>query len=147
MKNGALSQTSETVDPRQIREFEEIVGSSLPSEYREFLHSRYEEKPVKKRFVTLDGKIESMVARFFPVSSDGLIGEFKEWTLARQIPAHFLSIAKDPTDNRILLSLSGKDAGAVFYWSLDEEPDPVSCSCAYMRMIAKDFTSFMATLA
>ena len=130
----------------EVEKFEAKIGAALPASYRAFLLRHNGGTPAPKRFSTRDGKVESMVLRWLPLaipSGDDLINEYDGFTLAKQIPASMISIGQDPADNRILLAISGKFSGSVYYWSWDEEPEPVTCSTKYMRIVADTFDHFL----
>ncbi|WP_230180076.1 SMI1/KNR4 family protein [Aquabacterium sp. CECT 9606] len=147
--NIAFTGSAAAANDTELAEFEQRSGLTLPAAYRDFLTRHNGGAPSPKRFTTQDGKVESMVAWFFPLAGDGensLWHEFEGFTLAGQIPRQILPIARDPADNRIVLSTTGRDAGHVYYWSWDEEPDPTTCSRRYMRLIAPDFRAWLNML-
>ena len=140
---------NEPVTEAQVILFEDVIGCALPSEFRVFLLRNNGGKINPKRFVTKDGKIESMVSTFFPLSgepSENLLEEFEGFNAAKQIPRNLISIAKDPADNRLVLSTGGKDVGAIYYWAWDEEPTPTTNSYSYMRIITESFDEFLTIL-
>jgi cell wall assembly regulator SMI1 len=137
------------VDDATILAFESKFNIKLPDEYRRFLLSHNGGNPSPKKIITQDKKIESMVSTFFPLSDfteDNLVNEFEGLTQARQIPPNFISIAMDPAENRIVLSIYGDDVGKVYYWSWDEEPKKPTCSYKYLRLIANNFDDFLSSL-
>lgn len=144
-----ITPTHAPLSDSDIVQFERRFTINLPDTYRDFLRAYNGGKPLPKRFDTEDDKVSSMVARFFAMyddEDDALEDEYTDITLDGVIPANLLPVAIDPARNRILLSLSGPDQGAVYYWSWDEEPEPATCSYRYMRRIAPDFDAFLAGL-
>lgn len=144
-----IIDSEKPISIKQMKMFEKSIGSNLPDNYRTFLFQHNGGKPTPKRFATKDGKVESMVSKFFPLSDqtpDNLMDEFKGFNLFKQLPANLLSIAQDPTGNRIVISCRGDDIGAIYYWSWDEEPTPPTCSYDYMRLIAHSFNDFVSIL-
>lgn len=138
-----------SVDESMVRDFELRAGLVLPAGYRAFLIQHNGGRPLPKRFATRDGKVESMVAWFFTVDGEddgSLWSDFEGFTLAGQVPANILPIARDPADDRIVLSVAGRDCGHVYYWSWSEEPDPASCSYRHLRLISTSFTEFLGLL-
>ncbi|MDO9002362.1 MAG: SMI1/KNR4 family protein [Aquabacterium sp.] len=147
--NIAFTGSAAAPNDTELAEFEQRSGLTLPAAYRDFLTRHNGGAPSPKRFTTQDGKVESMVAWFFPLAGEGensLWHEVEGFTLAGQIPRQILPIARDPADNRIVLSTTGRDAGHVYDWSWDEEPDPATCSRRYMRLIAPDFQAWLNML-
>lgn len=131
---------------RDISMLEAQTGIKLPDDYKQFLLQHNGGRPSPKRFVTRDKKVESMVAKFIPLADipdDNLREEIEGITQARQIPANLIPIAIDPADNRVVLSVSGKDCGKVYYWSWDEEDEDHEPSYNYMRLIADSFNDFV----
>lgn len=144
-----ITPTHAPLSEEVIAQFEGRFSISLPDSYRHFLLAHNGGKPIPKRFDTEDGKVGSMVARFFPMfddEDDALEDEYTDITLEGVIPKNLMPIAIDPAENRILLSIGGNDRGAVYYWSWDEEPDPATCSYRYMRRIAASFDGFLSRL-
>lgn len=147
--NIAFTGSAPAATDAELASFEQQSGLVLPAAYRDFLSRHNGGAPSPKRFATQDGKVESMVARFFSLGGQGddsLWSEFEGFTLAGQIPRQMLPIARDPADNRMVLSTAGRDAGHIYYWSWDEEPDPPTCSRRYMRLVAPDVQSWLSML-
>lgn len=137
------------IDNAVISAFESKANIKLPEAYRRFLIAHNGGRSSPKKFATQDGKVESMIATFFPLASateNNLVDEFEGLTLAGQIPPNLISIAMDPTENRIVLSISGEDTGKVYYWSWDEEPNKPTCSYKYLRLVSNDFDEFLSSL-
>jgi hypothetical protein len=101
------------------------------------------------RFSTKDGKVESIVKYFFSVykdNDDDLHGEIEGITLEKQIPKNLIPIAITPAGNRILISISSEDAGKIYYWAWDEEPEPPTKTYKFTRLIANSFNEFLTLL-
>ena len=144
-----ITTNNDSLSIEDITQFEDRFAIRLPVEYRSFLLANNGGEPMPRGFSTEDGKVRSMVSRFFPMYDPeefALDDEYSEISLDGLIPSHLLPIAIDPAENRVLLSLSGDDCGAVYYWSWDEEPDPASCSYKYMRRVAPNFEMFFMNL-
>jgi SMI1 / KNR4 family (SUKH-1) len=146
--NVKIDNPQPPVQDVDLKKIEFRLGYPLPPEYRNFILQHNGGRPVPHRFSTKDGKIESGVKTFFPVADagDNLLSEIDDITLTGTIPRNLFPIAIDPIENRLLLSGAGDDAGSVYYWSWDEEPDDATCSYRYMRKIADDFDDFLANL-
>ena len=90
-----------------------------------------------------------MISMFLPLADireDNLREEIEGITQAELIPVDLIPIAVSPADNRVVLSISGKDCGKVYYWSWDEEDEDHKPSCKYMRLIADSFSEFLSQL-
>ncbi len=121
----------------------------LPAPLVTFLIGQNGGKPSRTRFKTQDGKVEGHVASFLPLddgADDTLIEELDSMTLAGWLPSHIVSIAKTSSDNRIVISCSGNDLGAVYYWAWDEQDEDDDPSYDFMRLIADTFDDFIAAL-
>ena len=135
----------------QLEEFEkDVLGRSLPSDYRSFLLQSNGGVPDRKRFATSDGKIESMVRFLLPLASDeeiedNLASDFEGFVLASQVPSDMLPIAVDPIENRLLLGIGSEPAG-VFYWAWDEEDEDHEASMVNIHHVADSFSKFMESL-
>lgn len=108
------------VPEAQIEAIERAKEIRLPPPYREFLAKHNGGTPEPKRFTTRDGKVVSIISKFLPVDDDqvdNLVEEIEGITQAGQIPPNLIPIATTPADNRVVLSVSGNDAGKVYYWS------------------------------
>jgi hypothetical protein len=64
-----ISESAHPLSDADISAFEAMGNIRLPDAYRGFLMAHNGGKPMPKRFVTLDKKVESMVAMFFPIST------------------------------------------------------------------------------
>jgi len=90
-----------------------------------------------------------MISMFLPLADireDNLREEIEGITQAGLIPVDLIPIAVSPADNRVVLSISGKDCGKVYYWSWDEEDEDHKPSYKYMRLIADSFSEFLSQL-
>lgn len=128
---------------------ENTINCQLPSDYRKFLLAYNGGKPDTRRFSTANGKITSSVMDFFPITNDaetGLLSEIQGITISKLIPKNLIPIAIDPIENRLLISISPDDFGAIYYWAWDEEPDPETCSYQYITIIANSFSEFINML-
>jgi len=144
-----ISPTHEALAEADVGQFESRFGLQFPDEYRRFLIAYNGSIPTPKRFETEDGKVDSMVVRFFSMydpEDDALEDEYTDITLDGEISSNLLPIAIDPLEDRIVISLSGDNTGAVSDWNWGEEPDPSTCSYRYMRRIASSFDAFLAKL-
>ncbi len=144
---GAASPITED----EIQRLEAETDVELPAEYRAFLLQHNGGTPAKARFDSKDQKLTSYVKRFAPVCSDdddeyNLQREIEGITQYRYIPSNMIPIAIDPAENRIVLAVSGRDVGKVYYWAWDEEPEKPTCSRKYMRLVADSFNELLALL-
>lgn len=146
MKNIKLETTFNNVSEVAIKRFEKTYNLTLPREYKQFMLANNGGKPIARRFVTKDGKQTSSLMLLYPISqeeSPNMSMIYEE--INERIPGDLLVIGEDPIDNKICLSLSGKDKGAVYYWSLDME-DSEEPSYEHFSLVADRFSEFMSNL-
>lgn len=131
-----------------IQEFERQFALELPPRLREaLLNDLIPNENVM--FETLDHKVAGWITEFFPVESDdntGYASEYEQISLSQLLPRNLLPIALVANHDRIVISLSGRDRGHIYYWAWGEEPDPESNSYQYLRRIAVDFAEFLSGL-
>lgn len=144
-----IKKFKKAINENDINELEKKTGILLPGDYREFLLQYNGGTPSPCGIKTVDGKIESSIQKFLPladIKDDNLLEEINGITIAGQIPKDFIPIAVDPADNRIVLAVSGKKKGKVYYWSWDEEDEDHKPSCRYMRLIANSFKELLDSI-
>ncbi|WKU21111.1 SMI1/KNR4 family protein [Priestia megaterium] len=135
-----------------MKSFEQEWNIKLPDEYKEFLCKNNGGNPTVRRFKTLDGKHTSSLTLLLPFSEEvrkNVKNVFFAFHTNHVIPSNFLIIGEDPIDNKICLSLSKEDAGAVYYWRLDMEDiykEGYQPSYTYFSIIANSFTEFINSL-
>lgn len=133
---------------KAIQEFERRFTLELPARLREaLLGGVIPDENVM--FETQDYKVAGWITEFFPVQSDGdtsYASEYEQISLSQLLPRNLLPIALVANHDRIVISLSGRDSGHIYYWAWSEEPDPESNSYQYIRRIAVDFAEFLSGL-
>lgn len=148
----SFENSFEPTDIVKIAEFELNHNISLPEDYRVFLLKSNGGKPRVRRFKTIDGKQESSLMLFYPLSEDNepnLDSIYQEFNKTGLILSNFLAIGDDPIGNKICISLLGNDRGSIYYWSLDMEDtdgDGYIPSYKHMSLIAKNFDDFIKGL-
>ncbi|MGB3783743.1 SMI1/KNR4 family protein [Priestia megaterium] len=150
--NIEIKNNSKPANLQEIQSFEEEWNIELPDDYKEFLLKTNGGNPIIRRFQTLDKKITSSLTSILPFTKEvhkNVQNVFLAFHNNHIIPDNFLIIGEDPIDNKICLSLSGEDAGAVYYWSLDmediyeEEYEP---SNTHFSLISYSFEDFIKSL-
>lgn len=131
-----------------ILQFEHQFAVPLPAPLREALLGGLIPNE-KVMFDTQDRKVAGWITEFFPVESDdstSYASEYEQISLSQLLPCNLLPIAMVANCDRIVVSLSGRDRGHIYYWAWSEEPDPESNSYQYLRRIAVDFAEFLSGL-
>jgi SMI1-KNR4 cell-wall len=129
-----------------IRRFEKQIDSPLPADYRTFL-AKYGLSAGGgiTRFQNLNDPTqeESSVGVFYGLRPGDTYDLMDNWHMFKDdLPSGLLPIASSP-GGQIVLSLSGDDAGRVFWWSQHRgSPDPYDD----LELIAYDFDSFVNSL-
>lgn len=136
----------------EINYFELNHKIVLPEDYKIFLTKYNGGKPVVRRFETIDGKHTTSLMLLYPFSQSytpNVISTYKEISEGLYIPSNIFVIGNDPIDNKVCVSISGDDNGAVYYWSMDMEEfdsEDFSPSYKHMSLVAKSFTEFLDKL-
>jgi SMI1 / KNR4 family (SUKH-1) len=139
-----------------IKEFEIMIGETLPKDYAEFLqdYGCYGLEgsiwfPFLEPYPHGDGELIDV---FFGLNTSeeddySLIEYFKNYE--GRMPKNMLPIASDPGASKICLSLSGDDRGAVYYWYFGEEEmvdEGEEPGYSNLYLIANSFDEFMNVL-
>ncbi len=145
-----IEQSLEPISKETFLSIEKKFNFTFPKEYKKFLLKHNGGIPSHQYFSTMDGKIEEILSRFFPISSneeDNLVDEIEGITLAGQLPSDLIPIAITlGGDDRIVLAISGENYGKVFHWAWSEENENHSASYNYVRLVASSFDSFLEQL-
>lgn len=83
------------------------------------------------------------------IDQPNLDSGYKEFNIEKLVHSDFLVIGNDPIENKICISINGKNRGAIYYWSLDMEEfeeDKYLPSYKYMSLVADNFTDFINKL-
>lgn len=151
--NVSFENSFRSVSLEEVELYENELNVRLPEDYKRFVLKNNGGKPVARRFKTKDGKHISSLMLFFPLTEDiepNIISIFKEFNKNSKIPANLLVIGEDPIKNKICLSFSGSDDGAVYYWSLDMEDileEDYIPSYTNFSLISSSFTEFVQNLS
>lgn len=134
---------------KKITEFEEIIGTTLPSDYKNFILKIGDKKLEHCDFKTQDGFIESSILNMLPVideDSKNLYEQYELLNKGSKIPKTLIAIAIDPTETPICLCVNGKNKGKVYYWLREFEEDNFKPSYKNMHIIADTFQEFINKL-
>ena len=80
---------------------------------------------------------------------DGLYDNFGKYfqvfkVRRKAMPDNIVPVAHDPFENQVCLSVSGKDAGSVYFW--DHERESARPSYRSLHLIAASFADFLSSL-
>ena len=130
-----------------IDRLERQLAIRLPDAYRSFLLAHNGGRPTPDLFLCKDGK-GSFVQAFLGVYNaphDNFVEYFQVFKVRRKaMPDNIVPVAHDPFGNQVCISVSGKDAGSVYFW--DHEREPVRPSCRNLHLIAASFADFLSSL-
>lgn len=148
--NMKIEQSLEPISKETLLSLEQKFNFTFPNDYKEFLLKYNGGIPSHQYFSTMDGKIEEILSRFFPVSSndkDNVVDEIEGITLSGQLPSDLIPIAITlGEDDRVVLAINGKNYGKVFHWAWSEENDNHNASYDYVHLVADSFDSFLEKL-
>ena len=135
-------------DEAAVREYEALIGHSLPADYREFLlNTNGGKQPEPESFRVETGE-KSMMSVFFPIGRRGtfydLGGQFL--TMRDELPGGVIPIGQDIGGNPICLAISGEDAGAVLFMDHEAETGSHSDGWDNLYFCARSFTEFIGGL-
>lgn len=149
MANTVILQSSAGLDDTAIASMEKELGFALPADYRTFLSQYNGGRPVPECFTFLDEDgpyNDSLVDWFLSVGVDDPSDFFDYYSMyveGERVPPNMLPIAHDPFGNLILLSRSGDDAGAIYFWDHENEGD---ADYSNLNYIGKSLEHFLGRL-
>lgn len=127
-----------------ITAFEKRIGQLLPADYRNFLLAH--NGGVPESHVIRNNEVGDLeVQLFYGIREE----EYFDIDLLRESmrgrwPERFLAIAIDSFGDFYCLSLSGPDAGEVYFWDHEQEADPDEPATELnLFPIAKSFAEFL----
>lgn len=139
--------------PERIQEVEKQLGRKFPDEYKRFLLKQHGGHPEPCQFeFTQPGRDEEkdwgIIAYFLNLGDQHeTLFEYLS-SYEDRIPRDTLPIARDPGGNPILLAISGKNQGKVYFWMRDNEPEDEEELQKYdhLGFIAKSLDEFLGAL-
>jgi cell wall assembly regulator SMI1 len=143
------------VSQEELREVEASIGYPLPDQYRRFLLSHNGGRPqsVSFRFERKPGEYADSVVHWFygiKAGSEFFINFERHYRILKdRMPPNIIPIASDPGGNQICISVSGSDAGFVYFWDHERESDPEedeSPSYDNLYPIGTSFNEFLGGL-
>ncbi|KZL15445.1 SMI1 / KNR4 family protein [Pseudovibrio axinellae] len=149
MAKAVILDASTGLDEAGLATLEKKLGLALPADYRSFLSQQNGGRPVPECFSFLDDDgpySDSLVDWFLSVGTDDpsdLLDYCSMYVEDERVPSHMLPIAHDPFGNLILLSLSGDDAGAIYFWDHENEGD---ADYSNLNYIGKNLDHFLERL-
>jgi hypothetical protein len=131
------------VSLQKIKQFEYEYNVMLPEQYVDFLLKYNGGYPQESKFKIPDNQGEGLVNKFYGIGDmkSNLAKVFE--VLEGEIPEDFVSIANDPEGNEILLGVSGKYKGMIYFWIHDMEPED---EMGNMFILADSFSEFFNNL-
>ena len=139
----SMASANPNTSMEKISEFEQIYDVKLPKEYVEFLLKFNGGYPQKSSFKISENEGESLVNKFYGLGEiESSLAKVFE-VLEDEIPENFISIANDPAGNEILLGVSGKELGQVYFWIHDRDIDE---EMENMIILENSFTEFFNKL-
>lgn len=140
-----------TISEADLVQFESKWQIELPAQYRLFLRRYNGGYPDPTDFSFKSGKSGSSLSCFFGVkesgelSLDDALSTFKD-----RIPKRMFPVADDQGGNLICISLSGQDAGNIYFWNHELEADATQGftteTTNNLILIADSFDEFIENL-
>ncbi|OJV94841.1 MAG: hypothetical protein BGO39_34035 [Chloroflexi bacterium 54-19] len=126
-----------------VREFESLIKSRLPEDYRAFLLAHNGGEPDPEVFFINESQGDDILAKFY-----GLYKEPKYSSLAwcfetyrGRMPSNIIPIGTDPGGNQVCLSIGGSDYGAIYFW--DHEGIGETPPYENLYLLAPNFSAFL----
>ncbi|MEK9150013.1 MAG: SMI1/KNR4 family protein [Candidatus Desantisbacteria bacterium] len=149
----------------ELQKVEEVIGVTLPEEYKHFLMMHNGGQPEPSEFEILWKKemIGEPWWRLNPGEEELMVGEV-DWFLSicdddesdllenfedfkGRIPDDTIAIGYDQGGNYILLGITGTNRGKVFFWMLDfEEREGEIANGSNVGFVANSFNEFLDSL-
>ncbi|MFD2299298.1 SMI1/KNR4 family protein [Paracidovorax citrulli] len=137
------------LDESAIGVLEGFLGLKIPGDYRSFLLDGNGQWKGGKDFDVPEQGSTSL-NYFFPLlsknSTDNLPYKIKLYK--GRVPEEMLPIGSDSGGNLLLLSLKGKDRGAIFFWDHEMEAEDEDQQPYYenIKVLSKNFNDFLKLL-
>lgn len=149
----SIEKAKPPLSAARLLEMEQYIGVRLPEPYRRFLraHNGGKPKPDCFTFKNRQGPYTGSMVDWFLSIHDGENSNFKDYyetykVHQKRVPDRMVPIADDPGGNLVCISVSGDDAGAVYFWDHENEADGTEPSMDNMDLIADNFDEFLACL-
>ena len=143
-----ISDAEEDLTEENLQQAEKRVDVKFPDEYRKFLlkHNGGSPEPCAFKYTFEEDEPELACVAYFLAIYEGEDENFFDYfeTYEERIPPQLIPIARDPGGNLILLGVSGKYTGKVYFWLQDFEPDEPDFS--NICLVADSFNEFLASL-
>jgi hypothetical protein len=137
-----------STDEAGVREYETLIGHSLPTDFREFLLKTNGGKKPKPEGFRVETGETSMVSVFYPIGKRGtfhdLGGQFL--TMRNELPEGVIPIGQDIGGNTLCLAVAGEDAGAVLFMDHEVETGPHKDGWDNLYFCARSFSEFLENL-
>ncbi len=138
-----INSANPTISLQDINLFQNENEVNLPQSYVEFLLKYNGGYPEESNFKISEEQGESLVNKFYGLGDmKSNLGKVFD-LLEEEIPKEFISIANDPGGNEILIGVSGKFKGKIYFWVHDIEPEN---EMGNMFILADDFDEFLNNL-
>lgn len=145
--NAIIADEYSSLTSDELDHLERQLAIRLPESYRSFLLAHNGGRPSPDLFLCKDGK-GSFVQAFLGVHDgphDNFVEYFQVFKVRRKaMPDNIVPVAHDPFGNQVCISVSGKDAGSVYFW--DHEREPARPSYRNLHLIAASFADFLSGL-
>jgi hypothetical protein len=143
-----VNECSRPLTEGDIRALEDLIGASLPTDYRSFLLRYNGGIPRPKGFLVrnMSGNPDSIVQVFFGIDRTIESSDVR-WNyevFKGRTPSNLFPIACTPSGDLVCLSLSGHDAGSVVLWDFYAEHKPPTYANVYY--VAPSFEGFINAL-
>jgi len=134
---------------QRLEQFEALLGTRLPDEYRQFLLQHNGGKPTPSVFMISADEGDAMLHHVYGLHDGPLhirLDRARQTYLDR-MPRSLFPIADDPGGNAICLGISGNERGKVYFWDHEMEADEGDePTFENVYLVAESFASFLKSL-
>ncbi len=144
-----IKQPNGKTDVVTINKFEEIIGKTLPDDYRNFLLTFNGGKPESNEFEIPDERNAAGVNLFYGILGKLEWGDllFQRKALLDRIPHDVLPIGEASMGNAVCVSLQAATFGKVFFWDHEAEAgEGEIATFSNLHLVGDSFEDFFAKL-
>lgn len=141
-----MTHSAAPITDADLDRVEETIAAKLPSAYRAFLLAHNGGQPTPDGF-PFDDEPGSLVNFFFAVNHPKrTLDVTRNYNAGKRFGVDLLPIAIDAGGSYVLLGIRGERYGKVYFWSLEDEPDPTDATTddeEHVWLVAESFDEFI----
>jgi len=138
-----------TLSLQRLEQFEAVLGTTLPDDYRQFLIQHNGGKPTPSVFTISVDEGDAMLHQVYGLHEGSLHTRLDRayQTYRDRMPRSLIPIADDPGGNAVCLGIHGNERGKIYFWDhemeADEDEEP---TFENVYLVAESFMVFLQSL-